>query len=169
MRQRGFTLIEVLFALLILAIVITTTLLIFVDRTRRLQQATETILAYQSLSNEAEVRRRIDFSQLDTAQTAFISDTHLLSPLQPFQPDVTARRAALARGTTRRAALARDDTARRAALARGTTRRAALARDDTVRRAAPRSHRFARNAVSHSSKSSCRLRSSSFSFSREGA
>jgi len=89
MRQRGFTLIEVLFALLILAIVITTTLLIFVDRTRRLQQATETILAYQSLSNEAEVRRRIDFSQLDTAQTAFISDTHLLSPLQPFQTYVT--------------------------------------------------------------------------------
>ena len=54
-----------------------------------MQQATETILAYQSLSNEAEVRRRIDFSQLDTAQTAFISDTHLLSPLQPFQTYVT--------------------------------------------------------------------------------
>ena len=59
MRQRGFTLIEVLIALLILAVVITTTLLVFVERTRRLQDATETILAYQALSNEGEVRRRI--------------------------------------------------------------------------------------------------------------
>jgi len=89
MRQRGFTLIEVLFALLILAIVITTTLLVFVDRTRRLQQATETILAYQALSNEAEVRRRIDFSQLDNASISFISDTKILTPLQPYQTYVT--------------------------------------------------------------------------------
>ena len=89
MRQRGFTLIEVLFALLILAIVITTTLLVFVDRTRRLQQATETILAYQALSNEAEVRRRINFSQLDTASNSFISDTTVLAPLKPFQTYVT--------------------------------------------------------------------------------
>lgn len=89
MRQRGFTLIEVLVALLILAIVITTTLAVFTERTRRLQQATETILAYQALSNEAEVRRRIDFSQLDTASTAFISDTALLNPLKPYQTYVT--------------------------------------------------------------------------------
>jgi prepilin-type N-terminal cleavage/methylation domain-containing protein len=89
MRQRGFTLIEVLIALLILAIVITTTLLVFVERTRRLQDATETILAYQALSNEAEVRRRIDFSQLDTMQSWFISDTTLLDPLYPYSTYVT--------------------------------------------------------------------------------
>ena len=89
MRQRGFTLIEVLIALVILAIVITTTLAVFVERTRRLQQATETILAYQVLWNEAEVRRRIDFSELDTAQTSFASDTALLAPLKPFQTYVT--------------------------------------------------------------------------------
>ena len=89
MRQRGFTLIEVLVALLILALVITTSLAVFVERTRRLQQATETILAYEALSNEAEVRRRIDFNQLDTASTTFISDTKILGPLQPFQTYVT--------------------------------------------------------------------------------
>ena len=89
MRQRGFTLIEVVVALLILAIVITTTLAVFVERARRLQQATETILAYQALWNEAEVRRRIDFSQLDTASTTFISDTTLLTPLKPFTTFVT--------------------------------------------------------------------------------
>lgn len=89
MRQRGFTLIEVLVSLLILAIVITTSLGVFIERTRRLQQATETILAYQALSNEAEIRRRIDFQQLETASTTFISDTTMLQPLQPFQTYVT--------------------------------------------------------------------------------
>jgi prepilin-type N-terminal cleavage/methylation domain-containing protein len=91
MRQRGFTLIEVLIALLILSVVITTTLLIFVERTRRLQDATETILAYQALSNEAEVRRRIDFNQLDTTQPSFLSDTTLLDPLSPYSTYVTVQ------------------------------------------------------------------------------
>jgi type II secretion system protein I len=89
MRQRGFTLIEVLVALVILAIVVTTSLAVFTERTRRLQQATETILAYQALSNEAEIRRRIDFHQLDTASTTFISDTKILGPLTPYQTYVT--------------------------------------------------------------------------------
>jgi prepilin-type N-terminal cleavage/methylation domain-containing protein len=89
MRERGFTLIEVIIALLILAIVITTTLAVFVDRTRRLQQASETILAFQALANEAEVRRRVDFDQLNVAPTEFVSDTAILAPLQPYTTDVT--------------------------------------------------------------------------------
>jgi len=83
-RQRGFTIIEVLVALVVLTIVITTSLACFLERNRRLQQANEIILAYQVLANEAEVRRRIDFSQQEAASTTFITDTTLLAPLQPF-------------------------------------------------------------------------------------
>lgn len=83
-RSRGFSLIEVLVGLLILTIVITTTIVMFTDRQRRLQQANETILAYQALSNEAEVWRRIAFSQLDSEAPRFQSDTSLLAPLAPY-------------------------------------------------------------------------------------
>ncbi len=89
MRQRGFTLIEVLVAVLILGVVITTTLAVFVDRTRRLQQATETILAWQALANETEVRRRIDFAELDSSPPTFMSETSILAPLAPFSTTVT--------------------------------------------------------------------------------
>jgi prepilin-type N-terminal cleavage/methylation domain-containing protein len=82
--QRGFSLAEMLVALLVLAIVITTTLAMFVERQKKLRQATETILAYQSLANEAEVRRRIEFKDLDTASKSFMTDTSLLQPLAPF-------------------------------------------------------------------------------------
>jgi prepilin-type N-terminal cleavage/methylation domain-containing protein len=84
-RQRGFTIIEVLVALIVLTIVITTSLACFLERNRRLQQANEIVLAYQVLANEAEVRRRIDYPQLDAASTTFITDTTLLAPLQPYQ------------------------------------------------------------------------------------
>jgi prepilin-type N-terminal cleavage/methylation domain-containing protein len=86
-RQRGFTLVEVLFALLILAIIMTTTLAVFLERNRRLQQANEMILAYQALSNETEVQRRIDWASL--ASGPFTSDTSLLDPLKPFNATVT--------------------------------------------------------------------------------
>ena len=89
MRQRGFTLVEVLAALVILAIVITTTLAVFVERTRRLQQASEMTLAYQALSNEAELRRRIDFAQLETASPEFMTNTLIIEPLAPFKTYVT--------------------------------------------------------------------------------
>lgn len=88
-KSRGFSLIEVLVGLLILAIVITTTIVMFAERQRRLRQANETILAYQALSNEAEIWRRIGFGALDTQPTtAFQSDTSILAPLSPFSTSV---------------------------------------------------------------------------------
>lgn len=88
-RQRGFTLIEILVAMLILALVITTSLAVFVERTRRLREASETILAYQALANEAEVRRRIDFTALDSAPPVFITDAVILLPLEPVKTSVS--------------------------------------------------------------------------------
>jgi prepilin-type N-terminal cleavage/methylation domain-containing protein len=88
-RQRGFTLVEVMVALVILGLVITTSLAVFVERTKRQKEATETILAYQALANEAEVRRRIDFTDLDTAPPIFVTDTSLLLPLKPYVTHVT--------------------------------------------------------------------------------
>jgi type II secretory pathway pseudopilin PulG len=81
-RERGFTLVEVLAAFLILTFVITTSLYAFLERNKRLQQAGEIILAYQALSNEAEYWRRYDYSSLP-AQSQFKSDTSVLLPLQP--------------------------------------------------------------------------------------
>jgi prepilin-type N-terminal cleavage/methylation domain-containing protein len=89
--DHGFSLAELLVALLVLTIVITTTLAMFVERQKRLRQATETILAYQALANEAEVRRRIEFKDLDTASGAFLSDTTVLKPLMPFATIVSVK------------------------------------------------------------------------------
>jgi prepilin-type N-terminal cleavage/methylation domain-containing protein len=83
-RQRGFSLIEVLAALLVLAIVITTTMAMFVERQKRMQTANETILAYQAITNEIEVRRRIPYAELEAASPVFITDTEILKPLAPF-------------------------------------------------------------------------------------
>ena len=74
---------------MILAIVITTSLAVFVERTKRQRDATETILAYQALANEAEVRRRIDFTDLDESSPVFITDALILLPLQPAKTHVT--------------------------------------------------------------------------------
>lgn len=82
-RSRGFTLIELLFALLILTLVITTTLAVFVERTRRLRMASDTILAFQVLANEAELQRRVAFADL-APSNMFTTGTALLRPLQPF-------------------------------------------------------------------------------------
>ena len=76
---------EVLVALAILAIVITTTIAMFAERTKRLRQASETILAWQALSNEAELLRRVPFSDIDAAAgQPFKSDLTLLKPLAPY-------------------------------------------------------------------------------------
>lgn len=79
---------EVLAALLVLAVVITTTMAMFVERQKRMQTANETILAYQAISNEIEVRRRIPYSQLETASPNFITDTAILNPLSPYAATV---------------------------------------------------------------------------------
>lgn len=87
-KSRGFTLIEVLVALLVLTIVITTTIAMFVERHKRLRQANETILAYQALSNEAEIWRRVAFVELDAPNQTFRSDTAILAPLAPYTTSV---------------------------------------------------------------------------------
>lgn len=86
--QRGFSLVELLFALLVLTLVITTSLAVFVERARRMQMASETILAYQALSNEAEVRRRLSYTAVGTAGDDFLSDTVIIRPLEPFTTEV---------------------------------------------------------------------------------
>jgi prepilin-type N-terminal cleavage/methylation domain-containing protein len=85
-RQRGFSLVEVLVALLILTLVVTTTLAIFLERNRRLQQANETILVWQALANEVELERRVDFHAL--ASQPFLSPTAMLAPLAPYTANV---------------------------------------------------------------------------------
>jgi prepilin-type N-terminal cleavage/methylation domain-containing protein len=87
-RQRGFSLVELLFALVVLTIVITTSLAIFVERTNRSRQASELILAYQVLSNETEVKRRVAYGALDTLTDDFETETTLLLPLHPFTTEV---------------------------------------------------------------------------------
>lgn len=89
--QRGFSLVEILVAFMILTVVITISLAAFVERNRRLQQASEIILAYQALANEAEYRRRIDYAALDGAQPEFLSSTEILRPLQPFATIVSVK------------------------------------------------------------------------------
>src|SRR5689334_13882819 len=89
--QRGFTLVEILAAMLILTLVITMTLLVFIERNRRLQQASEIMLAYQSLANETEYRRRMNFNGLEDQPDVFVSDTAVLAPLLPYKTIVTVK------------------------------------------------------------------------------
>jgi prepilin-type N-terminal cleavage/methylation domain-containing protein len=88
--MRGFSLTEVLVGLLILTLIITTSLAVFVERNRRLQQASEMILAYQALANEAELTRKVPFANVASAST-FLGDTTLLQPLQPYATIVAVR------------------------------------------------------------------------------
>jgi prepilin-type N-terminal cleavage/methylation domain-containing protein len=85
-RRRGFSLIELLAAILILTLVITTSLIAFTARRARAQQALETIVAYQALANEAEWRRRVPYDNLirEPQETEFHTDTSILAPLRPF-------------------------------------------------------------------------------------
>jgi prepilin-type N-terminal cleavage/methylation domain-containing protein len=88
-RSRGFSLAEVLVALAILTIVITTTIAMFAERTKRMREASETIIAYQALSNEAEYWRRRDFGWIDNpANHTFQSDLSVLAPLAPYSTSV---------------------------------------------------------------------------------
>src|SRR5215212_7652482 len=88
--QRGFSLIEILVALLILTIVITISMTAFVERNRRLQQASEIVLAYQALANETEYWRRMDYQSLTPEPKAFVNeDLSIQQPLAPFATIVT--------------------------------------------------------------------------------
>jgi hypothetical protein len=65
--------------------VITTTIAMFAERTKRLREASETMLAFQALSNEAEYWRREPFAQIDVpSEQTFKSDTTILAPLAPY-------------------------------------------------------------------------------------
>ena len=92
--QRGFSLVEILVAFMILMLVITISLAAFVERNRRLQQASEIILASQALANEAEYRRRIDYALLEKAKPEFRSSTEILAPLTPFTTIVSVKETA---------------------------------------------------------------------------
>ncbi len=84
-NERGISLIEILVALLILAIVITTTIAMFAERQKRMRQANETMLAYQVLSNEVEYWRRVPLDFVDNPDNQiFQTETTLLAPMAPF-------------------------------------------------------------------------------------
>lgn len=84
-NERGFSFAEVLVALLILAVVITTTLVMFTERQRRMRLAKETIISYQVLANEVEFWRRQPLAFIDdTSNQQFQTPTTLLAPLAPF-------------------------------------------------------------------------------------
>ena len=85
--ERGFSLPEVMAALLILTIVITVSFTAFLERNRRLQQASEIIMAWQALSNEAESQRRVEFHELSSLDE-FLSETMVLEPLKPYETAV---------------------------------------------------------------------------------
>ena len=85
--ERGFSLVEVMAAFLVLTVVITVSMAAFLERNKRLQQATELVLAYQALGNEAEYWRRIPFSWLDSQPSSFQSikpGADVLAPLEPY-------------------------------------------------------------------------------------
>jgi hypothetical protein len=71
-------------AFLVLTVVITVSMAAFLERNKRLQQATELVLAYQALANEAEYWRRIPFDWLDSQPSSFQSikpGADVLAPL----------------------------------------------------------------------------------------
>jgi prepilin-type N-terminal cleavage/methylation domain-containing protein len=95
-RERGFSLVELMMALAVLTVVILTTLAVFTERTRRMAQSTETMLAWQVIANEAEVWRRTSYSRLVPSEgpeeVEFSSSTDALKPLRPFKTKVHVHR-----------------------------------------------------------------------------
>lgn len=85
-RQRGYSLIELMAAFAILSLVITITLMAFMERGRRLKQASDLIRVYQCLANEAELVRRLPYKEVRDAK--FASDTSLLAPLGSFEAEI---------------------------------------------------------------------------------
>jgi prepilin-type N-terminal cleavage/methylation domain-containing protein len=89
--ERGFTLVEVLTAMLILTFVITSSLWAFLERNKRLQQASEIVLAYQALANESEYWRREPFATLQDDPKFLSKPDELLAPLAPFHTEVNVQ------------------------------------------------------------------------------
>ncbi|HSN69222.1 MAG TPA: prepilin-type N-terminal cleavage/methylation domain-containing protein [Thermoanaerobaculia bacterium] len=89
-QRAGFTLIEVLVALLVLTIVILTSLAVFADRSRRMTEAGEMALAWQVLANEAEAQRRQPFGALAPAEgVPFLTDPTGGGALGDAQGEIT--------------------------------------------------------------------------------
>src|SRR5688500_113453 len=82
-RENGFSLAELLMALLILTIVMTTSMAAFLERNRRQQQAREIVAVYQALANEAEYWRRLPYATLENYR-AFQGDHPILSTLGSY-------------------------------------------------------------------------------------
>jgi len=87
-HRRGFSLIEVLIALAILAVVITMTLAMFTMRAKRMAAANETMLAWQAISNEVEYWRHVPYDALQKGTLDFKSSTEIIGPLAPYDAKV---------------------------------------------------------------------------------
>ena len=68
-------------ALLILAIVLTTTIAMFARRSQYLRESSETVLVWQAMWNEMEIWRRMDWNSLESQPPKFQSDLSILKPL----------------------------------------------------------------------------------------
>jgi prepilin-type N-terminal cleavage/methylation domain-containing protein len=91
MRQRGFTLVETLAALLILAFVLTTSLLVFTQRAKRLRDADEMIVAWQALANEAEYVRLVPYGSIAPgSKREFEEGSSLIASLDRAETSVEA-------------------------------------------------------------------------------
>jgi prepilin-type N-terminal cleavage/methylation domain-containing protein len=79
----GFSLVEILLAILILGIVITTSLFVYYERERRMVEAGELMLVWQVLGNEAEARRYASWAmQAPGPPQPFYTDLALLAQLE---------------------------------------------------------------------------------------
>src|SRR5690349_863767 len=88
MKQRGYSLPELLVALVILAIIITTTIALFARRSQYLRESNETILVWQAMWNEMEIWRRLPWSGLEAQAPKFQSDLSILAPLGKVDTNV---------------------------------------------------------------------------------
>ena len=79
--ERGYSLPEILVALVILGLVITTTIAMFAKRSQYLRESSETILVWQAIWNEMEIWRRLDWASLESQPPKFRSDLGILAPL----------------------------------------------------------------------------------------
>jgi prepilin-type N-terminal cleavage/methylation domain-containing protein len=86
--KRGYSLPELLVALVILAIVITTTIAMFARRSQYLRESSETILVWQAMWNEMEIWRRLPWNGLESQSPKFQSDLSILAPLGTVDTNV---------------------------------------------------------------------------------